>query len=367
MEIPKYHWNWNDKLSASPFRKEIKRLKQDNKNNPSNKSLNNEFKRILKAKEKDLLAEFGKKCDQAKIWINIAKQDTANENYDNPALLKQIEYQRKKEKIETIDKFWEELLCVETVFLQNEKIKRQNEQIANMEKQLIDAKKKLDLLNKSKNNQQQITQKITTTTTTKVIKKKKNKTKKDKEEYMGLIGYFNKPRKEKKTNKTKKTNIDNIDNIDNMDNNNKTLNGHSFLSYSYIPKIEDDGEEFKNYEKRNNDKPKINKPKINKPKKQKKSMKGGFLNSETMKNGLYDDKKAPEEMSVDELNAKNEAQIKEMGLKDATNNPFFTWERPKMEQREKAKQEGKDVYGHKGDAAGLTQFLDAQARAADDK
>mmetsp|Transcript_45669 Transcript_45669/g.40906 ORF Transcript_45669/g.40906 Transcript_45669/m.40906 type:complete len:408 (-) Transcript_45669:7-1230(-) len=379
IEIPKYHWDWNEKLGASPFRKEIKRLKQDNKNNPSNKSSNNEFKRILRAKEKDLLGEFGKKCDQARIWINVAKQDTADENHDNPVLLKQIEYQRKKEKIETIDKFWEELLCVETVFLQNEKIRRQNEQIANMEKQLADAQKKLDLLNGSKNksnvqSQPQKQQKPTVSNGSNTVKKKKKKkSKKDKQEYMGLVGYFNKPRKEnKKKKKEKKKEEDH------------TLKDHGFMSYSYVPKVEGDGEEYKNYEKRVPDKKEEivssnnssnNSSKVeteSKPKQQKKSkgtksskgsMKGGFFNAGSK--GLYDDKKAPDDYTVDELNAKNEKQINEMGLKDTTNNPFFSWERPKMEERMKAKQEGREIYGKKGDAAGLTQFLDAHAKAAD--
>jgi len=60
------------------------------------------------------------------------------------------------------------------------------------------------------------------------------------------------------------------------------------------------------------------------------SMKGGFLNSGSK---LYDDKKSKEDMTVDELNAKNARQIEEMGLKEATENPFFSWERPKMEDR----------------------------------
>ena len=410
MELPKYKWDWNDKLSSSPFRKEIKQLKEDNKKHPQNKSSNNEYKRILRAKEKDLLSEFQSKCDQAKIWINQSHEDYANtQNTDDPKIFKQIEYQRKKEKIETIDTFWEELICHETVFIQKEKIRRQNQQMADLEKQLADAQKKLQILNETKNkikgndnsksndnnNNEKEKQKDQDK---KTKKKKKKKKKKDKDEYMGLVGYFNKPRKDKNKNKkprkaTKEPVTDSSDPID---------KGRGYLSYQWTPKHDDDDddEKYKVYEKRqpqneDNKKPntdslsnemdkivndanneqieekKIKSETIIKTKKDQKqktnkgSMKGGFLSGGTK--GLYDDKKEPEDMTVDELNAKNEKQIREMGLKDATNNPIFTWERPKMNEREKMKKEGKDVYGKKGDALGLTQFLDEQAKAADEQ
>merc|ERR1719150_518654 len=79
---------------------------------------------------------------------------------------------------------------------------------------------------------------------------------------------------------------------------------------------------------------KVNKKKTSKKKKGSKGIedwiKGGFLSNGT---GLYKDKKLDSELTVDERNAKNLKQIEDMGLKDATENPLYTWERPKQSER----------------------------------
>eukprot|EP01084_Bolivina_argentea_P210557 358343_1 len=143
----KYKWDWNEKLNGSPFRIEIKKLKDQNKQNPSMKKSNNEFKHILKSKEKELLAEFQKKCNQAKTWINNAHNESNNNKNENEQI---AAYNLKKEKIETIDQFWDELTCKQTVFLQQQKIHRQKQQMNQLEKQTKELQQQLNALNNMK-------------------------------------------------------------------------------------------------------------------------------------------------------------------------------------------------------------------------
>merc|ERR1712204_93707 len=138
------------------------------------------------------------------------------------------------------------------------------------------------------------------------------------EEYAGLVGYFNKSQK-KSPNKTKKK--------ETKTGNTSQPNG-GFLSYSYVPKTDGDDE------KNETPKQEQTSPNKKKAKKQKnKSMKKGFL-SGSGKSGLYSDKpKLDSELTVDELNAKNRKQIEEMGFADAVDNPLYTWERPKEDDK----------------------------------
>eukprot|EP01083_Nonionella_stella_P140728 432162_1 len=293
-QTKQYKWDWNTKLNASPFRREMKRLKADSKANPSRKSSNRTFRHQLKAQEKELLIDFQMKCDAAKIWINEAHQnyaDSSQTNEDNPVILQQIAIQRKQEKVETIDQFWEELICYETVFVQNETIRRQNETMAQLEKQMKDV-----------NTKQQ-----------------------------GLIGYFNRPKPKKKSN-VKETKANEAIKTE------KQSDGDQggFLSYSYVPKLNDDDDEKKQKETMTvKDKGEVIGPKHvqkekEKVKAKKGSMKGGFLKGGT--NGLYNDKKQDSELTVDEKNIKNRKHIEEMGFADAVDKPFYTWERPKEER-----------------------------------
>lgn len=367
-----YHWNWNDKLNASPFRQEIKRLKQDSKANPQRKSKNNQFKRDLRCKEKELLVEFQLKCDQAKIWINNAHREYADEETEDPTktsngmdILERIAYQKKKEKIDTIDQFWEELLCKETVFVQNHKMEQQTQEMAALERQLKEAQAKLDLLNAKKdaidgdealsslNGKKRTTNgvSIDTDSKTEQIPKReaspKKKKRNDKEDYKGLVGFFNRPQKKKKKkvhsgNDTKSASetIPEVP-IHSESISMSTNHDENAMKESNIASkpIEEDTDDMKDVVDVYSEKEKSKESEKKGSKKSARSMKGGFLNSGTK---LYDDKKSKEDMTVDELNAKNRRQIEEMGLKEATENPFFSWERPKMKDRKDMPDDGGD-------------------------
>eukprot|EP01083_Nonionella_stella_P140729 432163_1 len=333
-QTKQYKWDWNTKLNASPFRREMKRLKADSKANPSRKSSNRTFRHQLKAQEKELLIDFQMKCDAAKIWINEAHQnyaDSSQTNEDNPVILQQIAIQRKQEKVETIDQFWEELICYETVFVQNETIRRQNETMAQLEKQMKELQGQTAAIDV---NTEQQSADLNGKKSRKKRKKKKKKA--DKDEYQGLIGYFNRP-KPKKTKKKKKSNVKETK-ANEAIKTEKQSDGDQggFLSYSYVPKLNDDDDEKKQKETMTvKDKGEVIGPKHvqkekEKVKAKKGSMKGGFLKGGT--NGLYNDKKQDSELTVDEKNIKNRKHIEEMGFADAVDKPFYTWERPKEER-----------------------------------
>merc|ERR1712032_1577199 len=114
---------------------------------------------------------------------------------------------------DTIDGFWEELQCKETVHLQNDKMQRQNRELEELQRQFKEAKDKLALLSAQKedvDNQQGIKQKVTemeanSIATAVVSKSKKKKKKSQKEQYQGLVGFFNRPNGKKKKSGSKVT------------------------------------------------------------------------------------------------------------------------------------------------------------------